>query len=87
MEQNLSQNIWYCYGIHFGYPKCCINAFISRNEDRDNCKRPSRIQSLASNRSGFIPCSYCSWKVISKQCKLSDLISPYRYERIDFPNA
>ena len=37
-------------------------------------KKASRIQKRVSRNSGFIPCSYCSWKILTKQIKIEDLI-------------
>jgi hypothetical protein len=67
---------WETNGKWFGYPECCINDFVTRGEN--DFIRPTRNQSKISNHSGFIPCSYCSWKVLSKQCKLEDLIDKRR---------
>jgi hypothetical protein len=61
----------YNYGKYYGYPKCCIESFI---ESTMLFKNKTRTQIKISNNSGFIPCSYCSWKVLSKQCTLNDLI-------------
>lgn len=77
---------WIKYGKRFGYPECCIRAFIDRNIDDDNIILPNRIQRRVSNGKGFIPCSYCSWKVLSRQCKLEDLIKD-RKERRQFPET
>lgn len=77
---------WIKYGKRFGYPKCCIEAFIERNKDDDNFIPPNRIQKRVGNRTGFIPCSYCTWKVLSGQCKLEDLIEN-RKDRKTFPKT
>lgn len=71
-------------GIKFGYPECCIKDYIRRINVNDKFIIPSRIKIKASNCSGFVPCSYCSWKIMSKQCKLSDLITN-RKVRTTFP--
>ena len=77
---------WIKYGKRFGYPECCIEAFLERNMDDDNIVLPNRIQKLVSNQTGFIPCSFCCWKILSKQCKLDDLIKN-RKERKPFPHG
>lgn len=77
---------WIKYGKRFGYPECCIRAFIVRNIDDDNIILPNRIQKRVANGKGFIPCSYCAWKVLSRQCKLEDLIKD-RQERRQFPET
>jgi hypothetical protein len=77
---------WIKYGKRFGYPECCIEAFLIRNEDDDNIIPPNRVQKRVGNGTGFIPCSYCSWKVISGKCKLEDLLKN-RKERVKFPQS
>ena len=64
---------WEKNGKWFGYPDCCINDFVTRGEN--DFIRPTRNQCKMSKNSGFIPCSYCSWKVLSKQCTLEELIN------------
>jgi hypothetical protein len=73
---------WRQLGKRLGYPECCIDAFIGRNDNI--CISPNRIQIRVSNGSGFIPCSYCSWKILSKQYTLEELIKN-RKERKPFP--
>lgn len=77
---------WIKYGKRFGFPECCIEAFVERNIDDDNIILPSRIQKRIGNKTGFIPCSYCCWKVLSGKCKLEDLIKD-RKERKSFPQT
>lgn len=77
------------YGTRYGYPVCCINAFIDRHNHNilnpDNYIHISRIQSRVSKGTGFLPCSYCCWKILSGKCKLEDLIKN-RKDRSIFPN-
>ena len=77
---------WIKYGKRFGYPECCVEAFIMRNEDEDNFIPPNRVQIRVANGTGFIPCSYCCWKVVSGKCKLEDLLKN-RKERVKFPQS
>jgi hypothetical protein len=75
---------WKQLGKRAGYPECCIEAFIKRNIDDENWIPPNRVQKRVGNGTGFIPCSYCCWKVLTKQCKLEDLINN-RKSRKQFP--
>jgi hypothetical protein len=75
---------WSQFGKRAGYPECCIKAFIERNDDDNNIIPPNRIQLKVSKESGFIPCSYCAWKVLSKQCTLEELLI-HRKSRKPFP--
>lgn len=69
---------WTESGELYGYPKCCIKDFVKRvNYNYNNPNNPilvKRIPKRISEGTGFIPCSYCSWKVLSKKCELKDLI-------------
>ena len=80
---NIIENDWERAGKYFGYPKCCIKSFIDRVE-AEEYKMPSRIQQKVCKGTGFVPCSYCAWKVLSKQCTLKDLIVN-RKHRVPFP--
>lgn len=79
---------WTETGEMFGYPECCIKEFVIRLDHND--KNPSdficvkRIPSRVSEGTGFIPCSYCSWKILTKRCNLEDLIKNRKYE-LPFP--
>ena len=59
-------------GEMYGYPKCCIVSFVN-NFFKDN--KLSRTQSKVHQNTGFIPCKYCSWKIISGKVKLEELIT------------
>ena len=71
---NSRKKHWERLGKHYGYPDCCIDAFIKRSQYTILPIPPNRIQSRVSKHYGFNPCSYCSWKVLSRQCTLEDLI-------------
>lgn len=78
-----TDNYFNNYGDLLGYPKCCIKDFIRRY--KYNIK-VSRIQRRISNNTGFIPYSYCCWKVLTKKCSIKDLIENRKYN-IPFPHA
>lgn len=79
---------WIEHGKRFGYPECCIESFVIRVSGLldGNLDRPDKIQILAGNGTGFIPCSNCSLKVVSGECMLIDLIKN-RKNRNKFPNT
>ena len=63
------------YGNYFCYPKCCINQFVKMAlED----KTPTRLQRNICEKTGFIPCSYCSWKILTKKVMLDELVQNRR---------
>jgi hypothetical protein len=59
------------YGRYFGYPKCCINEFVEMVLAE---RRPKRLQIKICESTGFIPCRYCSWQILTKKVKLDDLV-------------
>ncbi len=73
------KNEFISIGIYYGYPECCIKNFVRNILCKGKYasaikKSPSRIQRRISNHCGFIPCSYCCWKILTKQIKIEDLI-------------
>jgi hypothetical protein len=78
IKLGLHENRITSIGLYFGYPECCITYFtnhIYNGRKPIICKKPiSRIQSRVSKHKGFIPCPYCSWKIISKQTTIENLI-------------
>jgi len=56
-------------GRYYGYPECCIFAFIESFATRESGKNY-----ISNNRSGFLPCFACAQKVINKEIKIKDLI-------------
>jgi hypothetical protein len=69
-QKNKCEIKWREMGKLFGYPQCCIDSFVNKLYT----PKRSRVAIFVSKHTGFIPCSYCSWKVLSKKCKLEDLI-------------
>lgn len=70
-ELNRTQSAQQENGIYFGYPKCCIEAFINRkylNEHTDE-------QRQAADGTGFIPCQNHSLQILAGDIKIADLIS------------
>lgn len=47
------QEYWQKMGMHFGYPKCCADAFIRLKHISD--PGPRQL-----NGSGYIPCNWCN---------------------------
>ena len=66
------------YGIYYGYPKCCIEYFIS-NVDKKN-----KDNIMVANDTGFIPCDNHTELIMKKKLKLNDLIM-YRKCKTAFP--
>lgn len=65
-------------GNYFGYPECCINAFVA---DLQSGNSPAARK---LDNSGFIPCAECRQKIISNQAAISDLIVNRR-SPLEFP--
>jgi hypothetical protein len=57
---------WITYGLHFGYPMCCITNFVKgakRPEWNDSRKYRKHIKDI--DGSGYIPCHACYCKLVS----------------------
>lgn len=76
--------VWTKYGKRLGYPECCIKDFVLRGSSSEFIPT-KRIPYRVSKNTGFVPCSYCSWKILTKQCTLEDLIQN-RKVKTPFPN-
>lgn len=63
------------YGNYFGYPKCCINQFVKMVLAE---KTPTRLQRKVCESTGYVPCSYCSWRILTKQVVLDELVQNRR---------
>lgn len=88
MMDRKSKNQYRTFGKLFGYPDCCIEEFIScvADKNKDPFLRTKRIPRRMSNHTGFIPCSYCAWKILTKQCELKDLIKDRTFYK-PFPQS
>jgi hypothetical protein len=43
---------WYAYGLYFGYPLCCIEAFCLDEPRPDDWREAARLL-------GYVPCAAC----------------------------
>lgn len=89
--RSFHRNPFRSIGLYFGYPTCCIKYFVQNilcygPNASSTKKSPSRVQRRVSKNTGFIPCSYCTWKILSKQTTLSGLITK-RISPNAFPTA
>lgn len=71
IELRRTYKIHYEYGKYYGYPMCCINAFVIRLHN-NQCIEPN--QELASMYTGFVPCMKCSEKIVSKKLSPQDIL-------------
>ena len=63
-------DIIYEMGVYFGYPRCCINAYI-----HDMIKGTSpRDRNIYGNTTGFTPCQHHINLINNGELKLSELI-------------
>jgi hypothetical protein len=73
-------------GEYYGYPDCCIEAFIGRKHDkrrvRDICPRSCK----AARRTGFIPCDKHAEEILRGSIRIEDLIVDRKCET-RFPNG
>jgi len=72
---------WRELGTKYGYPACCIEAFIARG-----IEEPLFSQRTAGAGTGFIPCSAHALQVLHKECTLESLIINRTASTL-FPNS
>ncbi|MGN6437243.1 MAG: hypothetical protein ACTHMM_11945 [Agriterribacter sp.] len=72
---------WVFYGVFFGYPVCCIEAFCSK----DTLVTVLTFAQKRTHRdTGFIPCPACARKILQGQATLESLITN-RISSLPFP--
>jgi len=70
VQEKADQNgtsIGFELGIYFGYPVCCINAFL------EDCKKDKPVERFVNNK-GFVPCEFHYYKIINGEVQAKDLI-------------
>jgi hypothetical protein len=65
---------WKYVGTFYGYPECCIRAFICQAAAK---RRPSRERSKAA-KNGFVPCLKHSREILKGNITIESLLSPNR---------
>jgi hypothetical protein len=76
-----SYRLIYKTGSYYGYPKCCINDFVIRLHNNQQCES---IQELAGRYTGFIPCIKCSEQIFKKKLEPHEIIKN-RSCKTEFP--
>ena len=71
-------------GTYFGYPECCIEYFMKKMCDRSLQKKAHK-NIMASDGTGFIPCTKHARKILNKEITLCDILCNRECETI-FPN-
>jgi hypothetical protein len=80
-------------GILFGYPKCCIDAFIKRSQSMLISDDKGKVtidplteeQSQAHGHTGFIPCPSCATKLVENDKPVESLITHRMLKKKPFP--
>jgi hypothetical protein len=73
---------WYHLGELYGYPVCCIEAFVYRISNQISDNKKGYIVHKDLDATGFIPCEHCSKKPVTE---LLDYINLHRKENSVFP--
>ncbi len=63
-------------GSYYGYPECCIEAFIETFG-----KIKSKERYMASRKVGFVPCDPCAAKILTGTVRIEDLVSEVNSRR------
>jgi hypothetical protein len=82
-----SINVYREYGTYYGYPRCCIEAFVAPiyTEGRLPCYTTRSKEQLKVSDHGFIPCRAHAIQILAKEITLAELILPSRQESRPFP--
>jgi len=72
-------------GEYYGYPKCCIDSFMERNQDKRKVREASKGREV-SRRTGFIPCDKHAEEILRGSICIEDLIIDRKCEA-RFPNG
>lgn len=75
-------NVYREHGAYFGYPRCCIEAFVAPmyTEGRLPCYTTRSKEQLQAADWGFIPCRVHARQILAKEITLAELILPSRQE-------
>ncbi len=60
----------YTRGKFYGYPECCIEAFLESLGKRNQ----SKTRYIASRIVGYVPCALCADKILDGTVKVEDLV-------------
>lgn len=77
-DRRLVYKNMYKLGIYYGYPKCCINAFIVSHSRNDSF--------VVECEGGFVPCDKHLDMITFGYCNTSDLIQNRKCE-VMFPHG
>jgi hypothetical protein len=80
-------NVYREYGTYYGYPRCCIEAFVAPmyTEGHLPCYTTRSKEQLKVSDHGFIPCRVHALQILAKEITLAELILPSRQEPKPFP--
>ena len=70
-----AKTYWTNSGVHFGYPKCCIDAFLDEDYTYDK---------TIFTGTGYVPCNKCNKRT---WYKLVEDINKNRKHPLPFPNG
>lgn len=76
-KAGMSSDIMKKQGKAFGYPKCCIEQFISDVEQLHTDGEDSRIPArkiIGALTEGFVPCTTHAMKLMTGEIRLEELI-------------
>jgi hypothetical protein len=76
---NNSLNIIKRQGEYFGYPKCCVKAFIRRISGKG-----TKDVQLQAARAGFIPCAKHADLILKNEVEMEDLVQKKRICSVPF---
>jgi len=73
-------------GQYYGYPGCCIDAFMNRRKLTVIEKKTIYKLNFETSKHGFVPCDNHATEILTKKIKLEELITNRKCKSI-FPNT
>ncbi len=67
----------YTRGKFYGYPECCIEAFLESFGKHNQ----SKARYIASRIIGYVPCALCADKILEGTVRVEDLVSEVNSRR------
>jgi hypothetical protein len=67
-DDEMSNNFkWIKYGLYFGYPVCCIVAFVQRFNNTSTTRKKINTRKYIDgvDGHGYVPCDACHCKLVS----------------------
>lgn len=85
----MDASYFFSQGVYFGYPTCCIHAFIKRAQVIFETQQPSPYPDGPWLDTGFLPCDDCQKMILARGLDryVRFVIVEHRHCEIEFPKG